>query len=157
MYKFKEIQTVPPANDLIDIVLSKTQRHTPTVVHPGYKITRIRNFYLRKIKFVQTTYSEKLTSMMSEFPRLDEIHPFFADLCNVYESIHFLLIICEVHPFFIFMFCVLLSLTTLVSSSVICEARGSNPTAHRISTCRFIVADNFFQGRVCPFGFSLYF
>ena len=54
MYKFKEIQTVPPADDLIDIVLSKTQRHTPTVVHPGYKITRIRNFYLRKIKFVQT-------------------------------------------------------------------------------------------------------
>ena len=83
MYKFKEIKTVPASDNLIDIVLSKTQRHTPTVVHPGYKITRIRNFYLRKIKFVQTTFSEKLTAMMTEFPRLDEIHPFFADLCNV--------------------------------------------------------------------------
>lgn len=52
-YNFKSITVVPNATELIDITLSKTQRKTPTVVHPGYKITRIRNFYMRKVKFTQ--------------------------------------------------------------------------------------------------------
>ncbi|CAD7950847.1 unnamed protein product [Amoebophrya sp. A120] len=90
MYKFKEIQTVPPADAMIDIILSKTNRKTPTVVHPGYKISRIRNFYLRKIKFCQSAYAEKFQDMLSQFPRLDDIHPFYADLCNVlYDRDHY--------------------------------------------------------------------
>ncbi|EDO26541.1 predicted protein, partial [Nematostella vectensis] len=32
-YNFKKITVVPTAKDFIDIVLSKTQRKTPTVVH----------------------------------------------------------------------------------------------------------------------------
>jgi nucleolar GTP-binding protein len=52
-YNFKNIKVIPSANDLINIVLSKTQRKTPTVVHPGYVISRIRSFYMRKIKFCQ--------------------------------------------------------------------------------------------------------
>ncbi|TMW45908.1 hypothetical protein DOY81_009005, partial [Sarcophaga bullata] len=32
----------------------ETQRKTPTVVHKGYKISRIRAFYTRKVKFTQT-------------------------------------------------------------------------------------------------------
>ncbi len=35
VYNFKSIQVVPTAKDFIDIVLSKTQRGTPTVVHNG--------------------------------------------------------------------------------------------------------------------------
>jgi nucleolar GTP-binding protein len=35
VYNFKCIQTVPTSKDFIDIVLSKTQRQTPTVVHNG--------------------------------------------------------------------------------------------------------------------------
>lgn len=35
LYNFKSIQPVPTANDFIDIILSKTQRQTPTVVHNG--------------------------------------------------------------------------------------------------------------------------
>lgn len=35
LYNFKSIQPVPTANDFVDIVLSKTQRQTPTVVHNG--------------------------------------------------------------------------------------------------------------------------
>ena len=35
LYNFKSIQVVPTAKDFIDIVLSKTQRQTPTVVHNG--------------------------------------------------------------------------------------------------------------------------
>ena len=49
LYNFKAIRVVPDAKDFIDIVLSKTQRGTPTVVHNGWAITRIRQFYTRKV------------------------------------------------------------------------------------------------------------
>ena len=76
--------------DFIDVVLSKTQRKTPTVVHPGYNIVRIRQFYMRKVKFTHTAYNEKLTQILTDFPRLDDIHPFYADLINVlYDRDHF--------------------------------------------------------------------
>lgn len=48
-YNFKKIAVVPTAKDFIDIVLSKTQRKTPTVIHPSYAISRIRAFYMRKV------------------------------------------------------------------------------------------------------------
>jgi nucleolar GTP-binding protein len=48
-YNFKAIKVVPPASDFVDIVLSKTQRTTPTVVHNGWAIQRIRAFYMRKV------------------------------------------------------------------------------------------------------------
>jgi nucleolar GTP-binding protein len=44
VYNFKKMSPVPAAPDLIDIVLMRTQRRTPTIIHPGYKITRIRSF-----------------------------------------------------------------------------------------------------------------
>ena len=50
-YDLKRLAAVPTATELVDIVLMRTQRKTPTVVHPGYKITRIRSFYMRKVKF----------------------------------------------------------------------------------------------------------
>jgi nucleolar GTP-binding protein len=50
-YNFKGIHTILPAKDLVNVVLSKTQRKTPTVVHPGYDIGRLRSFYMRKVKF----------------------------------------------------------------------------------------------------------
>ena len=37
-YNFKSIQAVPTAKDFIDIILSKTQRQTPTVVHNGEEL-----------------------------------------------------------------------------------------------------------------------
>ena len=33
---FIGVKTIPPASEMINIVLSKTQRKTPTVVHPGW-------------------------------------------------------------------------------------------------------------------------
>lgn len=77
MYKWKEIQTVPSSEAFVDIVLSKTQRKTPTVVHPGYKISRIRKFYLRKVKYCQTSITEKFGKILTEFPKIDDIHPFY--------------------------------------------------------------------------------
>jgi nucleolar GTP-binding protein len=98
VYKFKDIQTIPPAKQLIDIVLSRTQRKTPTVVHPGFKITRIRSFYMRKVKYCQTTYGEKFGKILEDFPKIDDIHPFYADLCNVlYDRDHYKLALGQVN------------------------------------------------------------
>ena len=82
-YNFKKICVVPTSANFTDIVLSKTQRKTPTVIHKHYKISRIRSFYMRKVKFTQTNFSEKLTLILTEFPKLEDIHPFYADLMNV--------------------------------------------------------------------------
>ena len=50
VFNFKTIPPVPSAKDFIDVVLSRTQRKTPTVIHPGYAINRIRSFYMRKVR-----------------------------------------------------------------------------------------------------------
>jgi len=90
VYNFKKIETVPTASDFIDVILSKTQRKTPTVVHPGYNIVRIRQFYMRKVKYTHMNYNEKLSQIINDFPRLDDIHPFYADLVNVlYDRDHY--------------------------------------------------------------------
>lgn len=65
------IAPVPTANDFLDIVLSKTQRKTPTVIHPGFKITRIRSFYMRKVMFTKDAFVEKLQGILNEFPVLE--------------------------------------------------------------------------------------
>jgi nucleolar GTP-binding protein len=89
-YNFKSIQVVPKSQEFIDIILTKTQRKTPTVVHPGYAISKIRQFYMRKIRFTQQNIHDRLTKILSDFPLLDEIHPFYADLMNVlYDRDHY--------------------------------------------------------------------
>ncbi|CAJ1033616.1 NOG1 N-terminal helical domain/Ferrous iron transport protein B/50S ribosome-binding GTPase/Nucleolar GTP-binding protein 1 (NOG1)/NOGCT (NUC087) domain containing protein, putative [Leishmania lindenbergi] len=90
VYNFKTIAVVPAYKDFMDIVLSKTQRKTPTIVHKGYHISRIRQFYMRKVKFTQKTINEKLTFILQEFPRMDDIHPFYGDLMHVlYDRDHY--------------------------------------------------------------------
>ncbi|KAL1700264.1 P-loop containing nucleoside triphosphate hydrolase protein [Schizophyllum commune] len=86
----KAIAPVPTAADFLDIVLSKTQRKTPTVIHKNFKISRIRNFYMRKVKFTQDSFDEKLGAILSEFPVLDDLHPFLSSLMNVlYDKNHY--------------------------------------------------------------------
>ncbi|KDO21591.1 hypothetical protein SPRG_13276 [Saprolegnia parasitica CBS 223.65] len=98
VYNFKKIQTVPPANDFVDIILTRTQRKTPTVIHPTYAISRIRAFYMRKVKFTQQTCQEKLSQIIDDFPRLDDIHPFYADLINIlYDKDHYKLALGQIN------------------------------------------------------------
>ncbi|KIY68466.1 P-loop containing nucleoside triphosphate hydrolase protein [Cylindrobasidium torrendii FP15055 ss-10] len=86
----KAIAPVPTAADFLDVVLSKTQRKTPTVIHKNFKISRIRNFYMRKVKFTQDTFDEKLGAILEEFPMLDDLHPFLSSLMNVlYDKNHY--------------------------------------------------------------------
>lgn len=90
LYNFKNLVVVPTAPALVDYVLSKTQRKTPTVVHKGYAIGRIRDFYMRKVKFTQQLIHDKLTVILEDFPRFDDLHPFYADLLNVlYDRDHY--------------------------------------------------------------------
>jgi nucleolar GTP-binding protein len=97
-YNFKKITVVPSGKDFIDIILSRTQRQTPTVVHKGYAINRIRQFYMRKVKYTQTNYHEKLSTIIDEFPRLDDIHPFYGDLLHVlYNKDHYKLALGQIN------------------------------------------------------------
>uniref|UniRef100_A0A672NTH2 Nucleolar GTP-binding protein 1 n=1 Tax=Sinocyclocheilus grahami TaxID=75366 RepID=A0A672NTH2_SINGR len=98
LYNFKKIMVVPTAKDFIDITLSKTQRKTPTVIHKHYQIHRIRHFYMRKVKFTQQNYHDRLSQILTDFPKLDDVHPFYADLMNVlYDKDHFKLALGQIN------------------------------------------------------------
>ncbi|XP_058773622.1 nucleolar GTP-binding protein 1-like [Vicia villosa] len=97
-YNFKKITVVPNGKDFIDITLSRTQRQTPTVVHKGYAITRLRQFYMRKVKYTQQNFHEKLSTIIEEFPRLGDIHPFYGDLLHVlYNKDHYKLALGQIN------------------------------------------------------------
>lgn len=89
-YSFKSITTVPNAQTFIDYTLSKTNRQTPTIVRARWKISSIRRFYMRKIRFTGQNIINRFNRIIDEFPRLDSIHPFYSDLMNVlYDRDHY--------------------------------------------------------------------
>ncbi|KAK1997163.1 nucleolar GTP-binding protein 1 [Colletotrichum falcatum] len=88
--QWKDLPPVPNSQEFLDIVLSRTQRRLPTQIRSGFKISRIRGFYTRKVKFTQETITEKLGQIIESFPRLNDIHPFHKDLINtLYDADHF--------------------------------------------------------------------
>lgn len=53
---------------------------------------------MRKIKFTQQTISERLTAILTDFPRLNDIHPFYSDLCNtLYDRDHYKLALGQIN------------------------------------------------------------
>ena len=49
-----------------------------------------RAFYMRKVKYTAETFAERLGNILEDFPKLDDIHPFYSDLCNVlYDRDHY--------------------------------------------------------------------
>ncbi|SCV03026.1 LAME_0H07118g1_1 [Lachancea meyersii CBS 8951] len=87
---WKDIPTVSTANDLLDVVLNRTQRKTPTVIRPGFKITRIRAFYMRKVKYTAEGFEEKFEDLLKGFPNINDVHPFHRDLMDtLYEKNHY--------------------------------------------------------------------
>ncbi|ONI01621.1 hypothetical protein PRUPE_6G149400 [Prunus persica] len=97
-YNFKKMTVVPNGKDFIDIILSRTQRQTPTVVHKGYAISSLREFYMRKVKCTQQNFHEKLSTIIDEFPRLDDVHPFYGDLLHVlYNKDHYKLALGQIN------------------------------------------------------------
>ncbi|CAD5312292.1 unnamed protein product [Arabidopsis thaliana] len=97
-YNFKKITVVPNGKEFVDIVLSRTQRQTPTVAHKGDRICKLRSFYMRKVKFTESNFNEKLSAIIDEFPRLKEIQPFYEDLLHVlYNKDHYKLALGQVN------------------------------------------------------------
>lgn len=87
---FKSIQPVPLSTHLIDIVLNDTQCRTPTVIHPQFPIRKIISFYMRKVKHTAAEFDMRLQMILTQFPQLEDIHPFYADLINVlYDRDHY--------------------------------------------------------------------
>ncbi|KAI3970560.1 hypothetical protein MKX01_024207 [Papaver californicum] len=97
-FNFKKIRVVPNGEEFINIKLSCTQRQTPTIIRKGYAINHIRQFYMRKVKCTQTNFQEKLSSIIDDFPRLDDIHPFYEDLLHVlYNKDHYKLVLGQIN------------------------------------------------------------
>lgn len=87
---WKDIPVIPNSTEFLDVVLNRTQRKTPTVIRPGFKISRIRAFYMRKVRFTSDGFCEKLGEIVESFPNINEIHPFHRDLLDtLYEKNHY--------------------------------------------------------------------
>ncbi|CAR28905.1 hypothetical protein ZYGR_0U02630 [Zygosaccharomyces rouxii] len=87
---WKNIPPIATSDDLLDIVLNRTQRKTPTIIRPGFKITRIRAFYMRKVKFTGDGFVEKFEEVIKGFPNINDVHPFHRDLMDtLYEKNHY--------------------------------------------------------------------
>jgi nucleolar GTP-binding protein len=57
---WKDIAPVPTSQEFLDIVLSRTQRRLPTQIRSGFQITRIRSFYMRKVKYTADSHPGRL-------------------------------------------------------------------------------------------------
>jgi nucleolar GTP-binding protein len=89
-FDLKTLNCVPNGLQLIDNILSRSQRKTPTIVNNSWPIERIRKFYLRKVKFLQSICNEKLTAIIDQFPTLSELHPLYSDILNqLYDEDHY--------------------------------------------------------------------
>ena len=45
---------------------------------------------MRKVKFCAETFKDKMNNIVQQFPKLEDIHPFFADILNVlYDKDHY--------------------------------------------------------------------
>ena len=53
---------------------------------------------MRKVKFTMQSFNDKLSQILLEFPKLEDIHPFYADLINVlYDKDHFKLALGQIN------------------------------------------------------------
>ncbi|BDA46889.1 Nucleolar GTP-binding protein 1 [Coccomyxa sp. Obi] len=53
---------------------------------------------MRKVKFTQSNWHEKLSKILDDFPKVDDMHPFFGDLLNVlYDRDHYKLALGQLH------------------------------------------------------------
>ncbi|KAF2345278.1 GTP binding domain, partial [Trinorchestia longiramus] len=89
-YNFKKITVVHTADEFVNVMLSRTQRRTPTVIRRHFAITRIRKFYMRKVRFIQEQFVERFSMILEEFPKINDLHPFYAELFNInYNKEHY--------------------------------------------------------------------
>lgn len=86
-YDFKNVRPVPSVQSLVGLILSKTQRKTPKIVHSQYNISRLRVFYIEKVTIAAKDLWMKLNNISTDFAKLDDLHPFYADFIhNLYDG-----------------------------------------------------------------------
>ncbi|KAK1348486.1 nucleolar GTP-binding protein 1 [Hamiltosporidium tvaerminnensis] len=79
---FKSIPPVLQHTELIDTSLNKTQRQTPTMIHKTTPLPQIRRFYSTKIKTAASNFTSHLSSILTSFPHIDNLHPFHSTLLS---------------------------------------------------------------------------
>lgn len=53
---------------------------------------------MRKVKFTQQNFHDRLSQIIQDFPKLDDVHPFYADLMNVlYDKDHYKLALGQIN------------------------------------------------------------
>ena len=57
--------------EFVNVMLSRTQRKTPTVIRRHYVISRIRKFYMVKVRFITEQFRERFSKILDEFPHAD--------------------------------------------------------------------------------------
>jgi nucleolar GTP-binding protein len=79
----EQVETIPPilnAAELIDFALNSSKSDTFTSISPedqSYGISKVRKFYIRKIKLVSQSFLEKINAILEQFPKI-EVCPLFA-------------------------------------------------------------------------------
>ncbi|KAI3448885.1 hypothetical protein Pfo_005550 [Paulownia fortunei] len=64
---FKSITVVSDSKNLTDIFLSHSQWQTPTVVHKGWAVLTIRQFYMHKVKYTQENFARWYPPFLRRF------------------------------------------------------------------------------------------
>ncbi len=58
----------------------------------------LRTSICTQVKFTQSNWHEKLSKILEDFPKVDDMHPFFGDLLNVlYDRDHYKLALGQLH------------------------------------------------------------
>ncbi|CAL9220503.1 unnamed protein product [Arabidopsis halleri] len=99
-YDFKNISVVPIGNEFVDLnlILSRVHRQTPNVLRKGFNINHLRQFYTRKVKETEVSFCDKLSTIVDEFPGLDEINPLYNDLLRLsFDRDHYKLCLGQVN------------------------------------------------------------
>ncbi|KAI0640821.1 hypothetical protein C8Q79DRAFT_872152, partial [Trametes meyenii] len=70
----------PKAADFLDIVLSKTRQDPYRMSSSWGMVRQSQLLHVRKVKFTQDAFDEKLGTILEEFPIIDDLHPFLSSL-----------------------------------------------------------------------------
>ncbi|KAL0743859.1 hypothetical protein Bca4012_085372 [Brassica carinata] len=72
---FNHINVVPIGNEFFDHLTTRSRSD-----NKGFKLNRLRKLYTRQVAKTQLTFSDKLSTILRDFPHLDDIHPLYTDL-----------------------------------------------------------------------------
>ncbi|KAG2305789.1 hypothetical protein Bca52824_025537 [Brassica carinata] len=74
---FNHINIVPIGNEFFDHLTTHSRSR---VSSSGFKLNRLRKLYTRQVAKTQLTFSDKLSTILRDFPLLHDIHPLYTDL-----------------------------------------------------------------------------